>query len=398
MSSSRLFLLALFGTAVTAAVLLVRFDGSADEAASSARLQPVQVVVQTLVPETVILSDELTGRVAAERRVEIRPQVGGVITQRLVHEGMAVTRGQVLFEIDTAILKAELATAEAGLQRAVSAEAHANRAAERAAALLSGNATSLEKSESARNDLLTARANLAEAKAVVERRRLDLAFATIRAPISGYVGATLADEGALANPQSDRPLAVLQAVDRVYVDLRLPAGQLEALAAADATGLGPVTIAVGKEGARPLKAGTLRFADVVVDPGTGSAPVRVAVDNPDLSLLPGMYVRARVPRARLEKALLVPADAVLRAGPGTRPEIVVVASDGQASRRSVTLGETVGERIIVTDGLAAGERVVIRGQDRIQDGLPVTPLDADATTAPQPASGNDATSAGAVQP
>lgn len=396
MSSSRLFLLALFGTAVTAAVLLVRFDGSADEAASSARLQPVQVVVQTLVPETVILSDELTGRVAAERRVEIRPQVGGVITQRLVREGMAVTRGQVLFEIDTAILRAELATAEAGLQRAVSAEAHASRAAERAAALLSGNATSLEKSESARNDLLTARANLAEAKAVVERRRLDLAFATIRAPISGYVGATLADEGALANPQSDRPLAVLQAVDRVYVDLRLPAGQLEALAEADATGLGPVTIAVGKEGARPLKAGTLRFADVVVDPGTGSAPVRVAVDNPDLSLLPGMYVRARVPRARLEKALLVPADAVLRAG--TRPEIVVVASDGQASRRSVTLGETVGERVIVTDGLAAGERVVIRGQDRVQDGLPVTPLDADATTAPQPASSNDATSAGAVQP
>jgi len=342
---------------------------------------PAQVTTLTLQPERVVLIDAFPGRVAAYRRVEIRPQVTGIIKKRLVEGGTEVEAGQVLFEIDSALLETDLETARAGVMRAEGAVEHARRGLERAEALVASNATSRKSYEDARNELATAEANFAEARAVFHRRKLDLDFATIRSPIKGYVGRTLADEGSLASGQTE--LAVVQELDRVYVDLRLPATKLDGVQSAAEEGLGPAEIldADGKPHPRP---GRLALSDVTVDPGTGDAAVRVEVENPGLSLLPGMYVRVRLPRGVLPDALLVPEEAAVRSGAG-EAQIVVVTVDGRAERRDVVLGDVIGGRLVVTSGVKADEMIVIRGQDRFQDGMRVspvsTPQDA-ASTAP----------------
>lgn len=341
--------------------------------------KPVQLTVTRLEPERLVLHEELSGRVAAWRRVEIRPQVGGLILERLVNEGTRVAAGDVLFRIDPAPLKADLATAEAGLARAIATEAHARRALERSDALLAKDVISDEKNETARNDLMLARASLSEARAVVERRRLDVGFAVLRAPVPGYVTGGLADIGGLAVSGGERALAVVQDLDRVYVDLRLPAAQLAAIKSAAEKGLGPVEIITDRGKPHP-QPGQVKFSDVAVDPGTGNASVRVEVANPGLALLPGMYVRARLPRDLLPKALLIPEDAVLRTVVGGA-QVVVVSGDGEAARRDITLGDTIGGRVLVTSGLAAGEVVAVRGQDRVPEGATVLAVFARADTA-----------------
>lgn len=355
--------------------------------ASAAQTQEVEpglsapVTVETLRPERVVLESELSGRVAPHQRVEIRPQIGGLILERPAQEGARVAAGDVLFRIDPAPLKADLGTAEAALARAEAAAFLAQTAAARSNALLASKAVSLAKNDEAQNNLTQANASLAEARAMVERKRLDLEFATLRAPINGYVAAGLADVGGLAAPGGERALAVLQGLDKVYVDVRLPASDLDAVLQAAENGLGSVAIA--KDRGQVLQ-GKLRSSDVIVDPGTGNISVRIEVDNPDLTLLPGMFVRARVPVGLLPDALLIPEEAVLRTGGGAA-QVVIVRADGKATRRLVTLGDRVGNRIVITSGVEPGETVVVMGQDRVPDGIsmPVSVLVAAKPAAPQ---------------
>ena len=327
---------------------------------------PMRLGVAIVTPEPVVLTERVSGRVAAARRVEIRPQVAGLIVERPAREGMRVRAGEVLFRLDPAPLKAELASAEAGLARAIAVETHARHALERSETLTARNVTSAEKNDTARNDLALAEASLAEARAGVERRRLDLQQATLRAPIAGYVAAGAAEIGALAVPGAERALAVLQDLDRVHVDLRLPVARLAQIRAAAAAGLGAVEILGDGDQPHPAR-GRLEFADTVVDPGTGTVTLRVTVENPGLALLPGQYVRARLPRALLPAALLVPEEAVLRDGAGGG-QIVVVSNSDRAERRNVTLGDTVDGRMVVTSGLRAGETIAVLGQDRVPEG------------------------------
>jgi multidrug efflux system membrane fusion protein len=360
--------------------LLLIYRGVADsapESASSNIQGPTQVTTAHVVPGRVVLMEELPGRVAAYRRVEIRPQVGGIIKKRLAEGGTRVEAGEILFQIDPAVLLADLETARAGVTRAEGAVEHARSGLKRAEALVARNAVSRKDYEDAQNELTTAQANLAEARAVFRRRQLDVDFATIRSPITGYVGRTLSDEGALASSQTE--LAVVQELDRVYIDLRLPATKLDGVQSATEQGLGAVEIldADGKPHPRP---GKLVLSDVTVDPGTGNAMVRIEVENPGLRLLPGMYVRARLPRGSLPDALLVPEEAVLRNG-ADAAKIVVVSADGRAERRDVRLGDAIGGRLVVTSGLKAGEIIVIAGQDRVQDGIRVSPVTASSDAA-----------------
>ena len=340
--------------------------------AEDAIAPPVRLGIATVTPEPVALSELVPGRVAALRRVEIRPQVGGLILARPATEGMRVAAGEVLFRLDPAPLKAELASAEAGLARAMAARALARRALERSETLTARNVTSAEKNEAARADLALAEASLAEAQAIVDRRRLDLQQATLTAPIAGYIAAAPAEIGALAVPGAERALAVIQDLDRVHVDLRLPAARLAAIRAAAAQGLGEVEILTDGEQPHPAR-GQLDFADTVIDPGTGTVTLRVVVENPGLALLPGQYVRARLRRGVLPAALLVPEEAVLRDSAGAA-QIVVVSGGNRAERRAVTLGERIGGRVIVATGLRAGDTIAIRGQDRVTEGpaVPVT--------------------------
>ncbi|WP_241557999.1 efflux RND transporter periplasmic adaptor subunit [Falsirhodobacter deserti] len=380
----RNFLILCFLGLMAVTLTLFQFGSRPDAASEETTVETAALLtVVTLKPERVVLESEYSGRISARRRVEIRPQVGGLILERHVEEGTHVSAGDVLFRIDPASLQAELAVAEAALKRAESATDHARRAVERSDSLLAKNAVSAQGNDTAHNDLRLAMAGVAEARALVERRRLDLDFATLRSPIGGYVAAGIADVGELVTVGGEKALAVVQDLETVYVDLRLPVDDLDSVLMATEEGLGPVTIENDRGTAAPL-VGALKSSDVIVDPATGFVSVRIEAANPKLALLPGMFVRAKLPRGVVPDALLVPEDAVLRTADGGA-QLVVVSPGGEATRRDVTLGERVGNRVIVTSGLTPGEIAVVRGQDRVPEGVTVAAVSRPADASPSDA-------------
>ncbi len=357
-----------------------------NETTAQVEASPARVTVLSVKPETVILVDELPGRVAAFRTAEIRPQVGGILEKRLFEQGSEVTAGQAMFQINADVFKAEVASAAAALQRAEAGVVRSQGKYDRAKQLVPTNAISREAFDDTAADLAQAKANVAEAQATLQRRNLDLAFATVRAPISGRTGQALVSEGALASVSSTNPLAIVQQIDRVYVDVRQPATQIDVIREAARSGQlddasrVPVAIFAASGKAYPVS-GRALFSDISVDPGTGNVTVRVEVQNPDRILLPGMYVRARMPRGVRHNALLVPQEAVVRDPAGT-PQLVIVDDRKRATRRVVTLGEIADRRYIVTSGLKAGETVVVQGQERAKNDAVVEAVPFTAVAAP----------------
>ena len=334
---------------------------------------PVEVAVVRVAPEAIELADELPGRVVAFRVAEIRPQVGGIIQRRLFQQGSEVRAGQPLFQIAPAPFRAEANTAQAGLQRAQAVLGRAQLQARRLAPLVEADAISRQSYDDAVAARDQAAADVAQSRAMLERRRLDLAFATVRSPISGRIDQAVMTEGGLATVGDAAPLATVQQIDQVYVDVRQPASRLDALRAATRAGNAahgaPVTILTGD--GRPYPAqGRLLFSGVSVDPGTGEVTARVLVPNRDRALLPGMFVRARLPRMTFAGAFSLPQQAIARDASG-RATVSVVDSQGRVRSRLVTVGAEYDGRAVVTAGLRAGEVVIVEGRDRVQPNTPV---------------------------
>lgn len=326
-----------------------------------------------LSPESVSLTDILPGRVVAFRTAEIRPQVGGIIRERLFQQGSEVVSGQPLFQIDPAPFAAEAEMAQAALQRARSVLSRAEAQVTRVETLLRTDATSRQAHEDALAARTQAEADVAQNRAALERRKLDLGFATIRSPIAGRVDQALVSEGALAVVGSTSPLAVVQQIDRVYVDLRQPSrrlAELRDLARAGSRHEGAAVEILSEDGKPYPLTGTLLFSGISVDPGTSEVIARVEVPNPERLLLPGMFARAKLPRERRPDALLVPLQAVKRDGNGIA-QVAVAADDGRMRLHRITTGAEIDGRVIVESGLSAGDRVIVEGQDRVQPGAPV---------------------------
>ncbi len=351
-----------------------------------------QVSVLALSPAAVQRDDELPGRVAALRTAQIRAQVGGIVLKRLFEQGAEVQAGTPLFQIDPAAFRADLDSAAALLQRSEAALLRTGVQAERLQSLAAAQAVSQQARDDARAEHQQALADVAHARATLARRRLDLRYATVQAPISGRIDQALVTEGALVTTSDATPMAVVQQLDQVYVDVRQPASMLESiqrsLAAGrlnKADGL-PVTL-VGSAGQVYPEQGRILFSGINVDAQTGDIVLRVVVDNPDRRLLPGMFVRARVPRGVQPAALLLPQQAVLRSS-GGQAYAWVIGSDGKAVIRTIEIDGQVHRRYVVRSGLRAGERVVVEGQERLQEGMAVAARpwqsrpDTDALAAP----------------
>lgn len=361
---------------VSPLLIALALAGCRVDGATEAETPPAIVSVLSARTETVTLFDELPGRVVALRTAEIRPQVGGIVEKRMFIEGSEVVAGQALFQINAAPFAAEVESAAAVLQRAEAGVVRTQNKFDRAKKLITTNVISSQAYDDAVAELAQAKANVAEAKATLQRRRLDLEYATVRAPIAGRIGQALVTEGALASASGAAPFAIVQQIDRVYVDVRQPASQIEVIRAStrsgelDDTSQVPVAILAASGNPYPV-AGRALFSDISVDQGTGNVSVRVEVDNPDRLLLPGMYVRARLPRGIKRDVVMVPQQAVLRDA-GGQPQLVIVDGTKRAARRTVELGEIVEGRYIVTAGLKAFEIFVVEGQERARDGAPVS--------------------------
>ena len=350
--------------AACAALVLAMTACSSPEAPAEAA---PKVSVLTVAAQRVQRDDELQGRVAALRTAQIRAQVGGIVRKRLFEQGAEVTAGQALFQIDPSAFRADVDSALAALQRSEAALSRSRVQAQRLQALADAQAVSQQHRDDAAFEYEQARAAVAEARAILARRQLDLRYATVSAPIAGRIDQAMVTEGALVDAADSEPMALVQQIDQVYVDVRQPASQLPQMRKGMADGGALPVAIIGANGQEHERAGQLLFSGINVDARTGDVVLRVLVDNPNRDLLPGMFVRARVPRGAASQSPLLPQQAVLRSA-GGQTYAWVIGGDGKAVIRTIEIDGSVDRQWIVRSGLQVGERVVVVGQERLQEG------------------------------
>lgn len=333
-----------------------------------------QVRVETLQLQPLAISSELSGRILAPRTAEVRARVAGVVLKRVYREGSDVKQGDVLFLIDPAPFKADHDSARATLAKAEATRYQARLQEQRYRELVADKAVSRQEYDNAKASFLQADAEVAAAKAALERARLNLGYATVTAPISGRIGRAQVTEGALVGQNESTPLATIQQLDPIHADVTQSTRELNALRRAlragelqqVGDGQARATLIQDDGSAYPLP-GKLLFSDISVDPSTNQITLRSEFPNPDLDLLPGSYVRVRLEQAVQPKGLSVPQRAILRDSAGV-PKVLVVDQQARVSDRQVVLGSAQGDRWIVSEGLASGERVVVEGLQHVKAG------------------------------
>ena len=339
-----------------------------------------QVHVVTLQAQPVELTRELQGRVNAYLVAEVRPQVTGIVKERLFAEGCLVEAGQPLFQLDDATYRADLNSALASLRRAEATVEVARLNAVRLEELVKTNVVSRQDYDNAAGALRQAEADVGVAQATVAKAQLELDFARITSPITGRIGKSAVTQGALVTADQPQALATVQQLDPVYVDLTQSSNELLQLRKALVNGgvrdaeSAAVTIVL-EDGTPYEHPGELTFADVSVDPSTGSFALRVIVPNPDRMLMPGMYVRAVISMGMLQNGILVPQQGIAREARG-QASALVVAADGTVEKRSVVVSRTIGDAWLVDSGLAAGDRVIIEGLQKVRPGSPADAVEA----------------------
>ncbi len=347
---------------------------------------PPQVSVLTLTGRELVISEDLPARVAALRSADIRAQISGIVQRRLFEQGAEISAGTVLFQINPAPFKADVDSAAAALQRAEAVLARARIQIERLRPLLRTDAISRQTYDDAVSQRDQAAADVAQARATLARHQLNLQFASVEAPIAGRIDQALVSEGALVSPTDTTPMARIQQIDQVYVDVRQPASVLESLRQQAGSKAPELAVEILGSNGTPLgMQGHILFSGIEVDAGTGDVLLRVLVDNPERRLLPGLYVQARIPRARYANALTVPQQAVVRTSGQT--SVWVVDGQGQAQLVPVNTAELVNHQYRIASGLSAGQQVVIEGLDRLTSGIQVIASPWQPPAVSQPADG-----------
>jgi membrane fusion protein (multidrug efflux system) len=335
--------------------------------------------VITLKDEPVTLTSELPGRITAAETSEVRPQISGVIRQRLFTEGSMVRAGQILYVIEDAPYRAALGTAQGNLGKAQAAIEATRLQAERYRDLIGINAVSRQDLDNAESTARQAQADVAAQKSSVASARVNMDFTRIRAPISGRIGRSIFTPGALVQTGQTDALATIVRTDEVYVDVTQSAAQMLDLKTALAQG---GLTRGGRESARvqlllpngktyPIE-GRLGFSEVSADPATGSVTIRATFRNPDGLLLPGMFVRAKLVDGVRQKAILAPQPGITR-DPRGRATALVVGAGNKVEARDVTVDRPIADKWVVTSGLKAGDRLIVEGLLNLRPGTVVQP-------------------------
>ncbi|MBL8251449.1 MAG: efflux RND transporter periplasmic adaptor subunit [Candidatus Competibacter sp.] len=363
-------------------LLLVLLVGTAHAQQPGQAPLPPAVTVVTLKRETVTLTRELPGRTVPFLVAEVRPQVSGIIERQLFAEGKVVKAGQPLYQLDDETYRADSNSAKASLARAQAKLEAAQLTAKRASELVKANAVSKQEAEDATAALRQAQADVKVAQATVDSAEVIVKRARISAPIKGRIGKSSVTQGALVTANQTAPLATIQQLDPIYVDLTQSSAELlqirQEVAAGNlaSTSHLPVTILL-EDGTEYAQRGRLAFSEVTVDPSTGSTAIRMVVPNPDDLLLPGMYVRAVVSTGRRDNALLAPQQGVTRDPKGNASALVVNA-EGKVEARKVKVSRAIGDKWLVEDGLAAGDRLIVEGVMKVKPDMPVQASEAGA--------------------
>ncbi|MCG6909533.1 MAG: efflux RND transporter periplasmic adaptor subunit [Deltaproteobacteria bacterium] len=424
--------------ALTAAVLLTGLVFASCDRSTEFRPPRAVPEVSTVTVDAcmLLLTTELPGRTSAYRTAEIRPQVSGLILKRLFEEGSAIKAGQVLYQIDPAPFQAALDSAEANKTVMLTATEQARAALKAsqaevarlkdALALAKTNNERYEEAfkdnaisaiqrdqaatevkttesslraaeaqvESSRQAVAAAQAGIQQSEATLKTMRINLGYTKMTAPISGRIGKSSVTEGAIVTAYQPVPLATIQQLDPIYVDVPQSTSELLRLKRRVAEGLlhnegknqSKVQLIMEDGSAYPLE-GTLQFQDVTVNPSTGSVLLRVVFPNPDGFLLPGMFVRAVIQEGLDEEAILIPQQAVSRDHKGN-PYALTVDAQGKVGQRMLTLDRAIDDQWLVASGLNPGDRLIVEGRQRIRPGMAVKTVPFVEKKAGQDTSGN----------
>lgn len=379
---------ALIATVAAAFVLAACGEKAADTAAQPAP-PPPEVSVITATVQSVPMMLELPGRTAPFMIAELRPQVGGIIQKREFREGSDVKAGQVLYRIDPALFRASHDSAKANVARAEANLYAARVRAERYAGLVKIEAVSKQANDDAVAALKQAQAELAAAKAALDKARIDLDYTLVKSPIAGRIGRSAVTSGALVTANQPTPLATVQQLDPIYVDVTQSSAEmvrirreLDAGKLIRKDGAVPVQLVL-EDGSEYELPGTLAFSEATVDEGTGSVTLRAQFPNPRAELLPGMYVRARLSQGIRSEAILVPHAALSHDARG-QAQVMVVDDENKVAVRPVQLAQSSGDQWVLTGGLEGGERVIVEGLQRVRPGVPVRIAVPPAAPAPAP--------------
>ena len=338
---------------------------------------PPEVSVITLKPRAVEITDQLPGRTTAFRVAEVRPQVTGVVQKRLFAEGTEVKAGAQLFQIDAGSYRAALSSAEAALKRAEAQAVTAKLLAERYAPLIAANAVSKQENDEAIAANARAEADVASARAAVEAARINVVYTQVLSPISGQIGRTLVTEGALVTSGQQAPLATVQQLDPIYVDITQSSTEMLRLQRQFANGelvkddknQAEVSLTL-EDGSVYPERGRLKVSEASVDPSTGSVVLRAVFPNPRRELLPGMFVRAQLTQGTRSAALMVPQRGVAH-NPRGEATVLIVDKEEKVAERVVTADRAIGGEWLITAGLAPGDRVIVDGLQKARPGSPV---------------------------
>lgn len=359
--------------------LLLSACSEPQQAATAAPQSAPQVEVVTLSHSSLANTTELPGRTTDFRQAEIRPQVNGILQQRLFIEGQLVEAGQTLYKIDAAPYQAALANAKANLASAKAVAHNAKLKAERLKGLLGSKAVSQQDYDDAQAALMQADATVASAEAALKTAEINLDYTTIKAPIAGQIGRSFVTEGALLTANQSQVMATVRQLDPIYVDLTQSSAELLKLKKqVAATALDNVKVdLLLEDGSTYAEQGNLQFSEVAVDPSTGMVTLRAVFPNNHGELLPGMFVRATLYHGVDSQALLVPQAAVSRTPKG-EASVLLVNAEQVVEARLIETGRAVGQHWQVLSGLKAGDSVIVAGLQKVRPGAKVQAKQASA--------------------
>lgn len=380
--STKIFAKYLVTAAVFLALILLVLLGGCSAGDPTPPVAVPTVSVISVQPQSQVLTTELAGRTQAFMVAEIRPQVGGIVQQRLFVEGAEVKAGQALYQLDAAPYKAALAQAQASLSKVRATLKSAQTTASRNAQLVKIDAISQQTNEDSQATLLTAAADVEAAQADVETARINLAYTRITSPVAGRIEVSSVTPGALVVANQDTALTTVQQLDPIYVDVTQSTTELlnlkHELARGTLQGIGEDAARISlklDDGSVYKHEGRLKFSGVSVNQSTGTVTLRAEFANPEHLLLPGMYVRGVLEQGRDDQAILIPQQAVNRSASGVTS--VLLVAGGKVEQRVVTVDRAVGNRWWVTAGLQTGEQVIVEGGQKVHVGAAVTAHSAD---------------------
>lgn len=360
---------------VIAAISIIAISGCSQEpapqVAGGGQQPPPTVSVLEVALQPVENTVTLPGRVSPLRQSQVRPQVEGVITERLFEEGAFVEKGQQLYQIDDSRYAAQLASAKADVKSAEANRKTLEARAERYKGLLDKNAVSQQEYDDAIAQAEQADAQISVAKAAVELAQVDLDFTKVYAPISGQISRSYMTVGALVTSNQTQQLATITQLDPIYVDMQQSGkGVLKLRRAMQESGTLPVTLVLDDmTGESYEHTGELKFSEVTVDETTGAVALRAEFPNPDSLLMPGMFTKARVNISNTQE-ILVPQRAATRQ-PDTSLSVMVVNAENKVEARTITIAGSYGDQYIVTSGVAAGDKVIVAGYQKVKPGAQV---------------------------